>query len=266
MPNPNTKEVIYNTWAPPDSVWSLWVKPVLFSFMDGPPPPFQPSALSQDLSWLPPAEQNVALVLDLPREEGVTLGLEMARRGYRLVPLYNSVPKAAPRDSAATVEHGDHATVMVEVMPILYALWRGTETLAQLAPHAAAPPVFLLDSNRRVGRQPPEPETFDNRSVSFTTDFPSAIFLRTRGISRVILVQWFQNHAQPDLAHTLRRWQEGGITIELKRLEVTDPPTIYNVGSPSRFGAFWYRVCQLLGLTRNALGGYGGIIGQSSGG
>ena len=56
---------------------------------------------------------------------------------------------------------------------------------------------------------PPGPGTFDNRWVVFPQDFPSAAFLRSRGVAEVLLIQ---AGAQPqeDLAHVLLRWQQGG--------------------------------------------------------
>ncbi len=38
------------------------------------------------------------------------------------------------------------------------------------------------------------------------------------------------------------------------------------VERPSRFGWLSYRFWTLLGLTRNELGGFGGLIGESGGG
>ncbi|MDB6110025.1 MAG: hypothetical protein JWR69_1775, partial [Pedosphaera sp.] len=160
----------------------------------------------------------------------------------------------------------DDPISIVDVEPIMCSLWHGTEVLSQLPLPADAPPVFLLDATRRIGRAKPSPGSFDNRSVSFTTDFPSALFLKTHGISRVILALSFQNQAQPDLAHTLRRWQEAGIGIQLKRMEAIGPPAPCTIERPSWFGAIWYRAMVAFGLKRHALGGYGGIIGIASGG
>jgi hypothetical protein len=129
-----------------------------------------------------------------------------------------------------------------------------------------APPAFLLDYNRRGVGENLFPGRYDNRSVSFATDFPSALFLKTHGISRVILVQRQKGQPQPDLAHTLRRWQEAGITVQLKQLDTTEPPENLIVTKPSWFGAIWYRAMESLGVKRNVLGGYGGYIAQPSGG
>ncbi len=30
-----SKDEIYRIWAPPEALWSRWVKPILFSFVDG---------------------------------------------------------------------------------------------------------------------------------------------------------------------------------------------------------------------------------------
>jgi hypothetical protein len=146
----------------------------------------------------------------------------------------------------------------------LEALWLGTEQLRQWDIKADAPPAFLLDSNRRMGDRPPLPGSFDNRSISFTTDFPSANFLRAHGISRAMVVQTSGNRPQPDLSQTLRRWQEEGISIRLKRLDEAGSDLPCVLEKPSWLGAIWYRMTAGMGLRRHALGGYGGIIGMSS--
>jgi len=49
------------------------------------------------------------------------------------------------------------------------------------------------------------PDEFDNRSVCFTTDFPSANFLSAQRVGGVVLVQQTGTRPQLDLAHVLRR-------------------------------------------------------------
>ena len=70
-----------------------------------------------DASWIPPAEDNVAVVLDLPGADGVWTGVALAARGYRPVPLYNAVP-----GPTTGVWIGAFAS-LVDVAPILAALW-----------------------------------------------------------------------------------------------------------------------------------------------
>jgi len=257
------RESIYEFWAPSDALWSRWAKPVLFACQSALPPP---AGLDEavEVSWAPAATENVVLVLDLPGNQGVLMALALAARGYRPVPLYNAVPNPQPQ---LETEDGPRAVVtLVEVRPIMAALWHGAARLQNLSLALEAPPAFLLDANRRGGGPFPIEGCFDNRSVSFTTDFPSANFLFAHNFRRALLVQAGGNQPQPDLAHTLRRWQEAGIAIELKRLDTPGSPIPCNVERPWHFGRFWYRFWTLLGLTRNKLGGFGGLIGDAAGG
>ena len=47
-----------------------------------------------------------------------------------------------------------------------------------------------------------EPDKFDNRSISFTTDFPLVNFFASHGIECVMLVQKDRVEPQSDLART----------------------------------------------------------------
>jgi hypothetical protein len=187
-------------WAPDESPWSPWVKPVLFAHMG--------SAISQlviaetagDVSWAPSPGERAALVLDLPGAEGTLTGLALAARGYRPVPLYNAVP--VPYGQRMLDLATGSAVTAVNVFPIVSALSRGAEELAHLKLSADAPPAFLLDANRRGDGRKMKVGEFDNRSVSFTTDFPSANFLASQKIGRVILVQKDRQAPQTDLAHS----------------------------------------------------------------
>jgi hypothetical protein len=107
---------------------------------------------------------------------------------------------------------------------------------------------------------------FDNRSISFTTDFPSATFMAAHGIRRALLIQSTGDQPQPDLAHTLRRWQDGGIAIALKALDASGPPFPIEVRKPSGFGFLWHRALRMLGLRRHRLGGFGGFVPEPSAG
>ena len=158
------------------------------------------------------------------------------------------------------------ATALVDVVQILAALWHEASRLQGMNLSPNSPPAFLLDANRRGEGLPPAPGRFDNRSISFTTDFPSATFLIANDISRAVLIQPGREDAQPDLAHTLRRWQDGGISIEMKRLDVAGPPVPFQVRVPSGFGLLWQRALGTLGLRRHGLGGFGGFVPMPSAG
>jgi hypothetical protein len=213
-----------------------------------------PAMVTDDL---PALDHQAALVIDLPGPDGIWIGLALAGRGFRPVPLFNAIPDPrTPMPSSLNT----NATAVVDVNPILAALQTAALPLQNLTLAPNAPPAFLLDANRRGAGQALTPGRFDNRSISFTTDFPSATFLAARGIRQAVLIQASTDHPQPDLAHTLRRWQDAGISIVSKRLDSPGAPVPIVVEKPSTFGRLWQRALAVMGLRRYGLGGFGGVI------
>jgi hypothetical protein len=255
-----TKEEVFAIWAPAGAAWSAWVKPVLFAHLPGAFEPFEQEPAPIDIRWAPPSDGTCAVVIDLPSAQGVQVGALLAASGYRPIALYN----AAPGPRGGTMEWAGQSTV--DVWPILDAICGSTPLLARQKLPYAAPPAFMLDSNRRIARGPIVPGRFDNRSVSFPTDFPSANLLLSRGIRRAMLVQLHGNQPEADLAHTLRRWQDAGIEIRVKQLEVPGPAVMCRVGRPSLYRFIWHRLGVLLRLRRNPLGGFGGMLPEASSG
>jgi hypothetical protein len=257
------KEEIYSIWAPENSIWSRWAKPVLFAHLDSALSYIPVTSTPTDVSWSPPPDERVAIVLDLPAAEGVLAGLELAGRGFRPVPLYNALPLPFGETllSSATISR----VAAVDVLPIISALRMGTKLLAQLTLPSYAPPAFLLDANRKGTRKMITGE-FDNRSVSFTTDFPSANFLASQGIQRALVVQKQDLEPQPDLAHTLRRWQDGGLLLERLRLEPLSPRETFEVSRPAWYGAMFQRVLSAVGFRRASGGGFGAWVPDSAAG
>jgi hypothetical protein len=259
-----TKEEIFSIWAPDDSPWSRWVKPVLFAHLDSALAHMPVREVAVDVSWSPPLDGNVALVLDLPGAEGVWTGVALASRGYRPVPLYNALP--LPFGERLFDPLTGRAVAAVDVAPILAALRQGAEKLAQVKLPLDAPPVFLLDASRQGAGVRMQPDEFDNRSISFTTDFPSANFLASRGIQRVRLVQMDRAEPQADLAHSLRRWQDGGLKLERMRLDLPSQSEFFEIARPSWYGAMFQRVLSSIGFRRSSAGGFGAWIADSSAG
>jgi hypothetical protein len=252
------QEAIFEIWAPDSAVWSPWVKPVLFAHLDGLPSE-TPGGGAVAAAWAPAPESGTALILDLPGAEGIGQGLALAARGYRPVPLYNAVPGPDLTLDGALL-------VAVEVRPIMAALRDGAEKLAALPLAPAAPPAFLLDAHRRAEGRGIPAAAFDNRSICFTTDFPSANFLLARGIKRGWLVQRAGRQPQSDLAHTLRRWQEAGLPVELLTLDPPGPPAPLVIPRPAWYGAMFQRALAALGLRRAGGGGFGDWGPDSAGG
>jgi hypothetical protein len=257
------KEEIFTIWAPENSIWSRWSKPILFAHLDSALSHIQVPNAPGDVTWSPPPDERVAVVLDMPGAEGVLTGLALAGRGYRPVPLYNALP--LPFGESLLTPATCSRVAAVDVLPIISALRTGAKLLAQLALPSDAPPVFLLDANRK-GTRKMIPEEFDNRSVSFTTDFPSANFLASQSIQRVLLVQKQVLEPQPDFAHTLRRWQEGAITLERIRLEPLSPREPFEVARPAWYGAMFQRALAAIGLRRSITGGFGTWVPDPSAG
>lgn len=248
------KEAIFDVWAPPRATWSPWCKPVLFAHMgsEEPLPPQQ----SGEQDWpgtfedLPEAHERAVVVVNLPGARSVAFGLLFAEHlRYRPVPLFNGAPAPNRTDAA-----------QVDVLSILSALFHGTERLAKLPLEPDSPPVFLLDARRRHKRDVLVASTaFDNRSVSFPTDFPSAHRLLASGIRRALVVQEMPGGVDADLAHTLRRWQDAGITLTLRALQAASGAEPLSIPKPSAFRSAIYRLLERAGLHRNVLGGFGGF-------
>jgi hypothetical protein len=149
--------------------------------------------------------------------------------------------------------------------PILGSLESATTFLQRLELATDAPPAFLLDSRRQTEVVAAEPGRFDNRWMTFPQDLPSCGFLISRGIRAALLVQHERIQPLDDLAHVLLRWQEGSLALLSVDAGATARPQPLVVQRPRRFRSMWYRVMAILGLQRNAAGGFGSVIPESSG-
>lgn len=256
---------LFEVWAPPESVWSRWAKPVLFASPSA--PPWQEPGWSVEAPGPGPTghlDPGAAYVIDLPGAAAVERGLALAHAGYRPVPLYNTA---------------HHPAAVVATEPILARLAVGAGELAALAIPPAAPPAFLLDSRRLWPHVAPEPGRFDNRWMVFPQDFPSASFLAARGVRRVVLVQevpapaipgipgipWLgSEQPQADLAHVLLRYAQGGLELFLQPADLSADlsalPRPLQVQKPGGFRSIFYRAIALAGLRRGSAGGFGAVI------
>jgi hypothetical protein len=239
----------FSIWAPPESPWSAWAKPSLFFDLDRvfANAPDEGPITVEAAPWLPIFDQRTAVVIDLPGVVSVTRGLQLARRGYRPVPLFNTT-------------HGRDA--VIPVRDILEGLNTGRRVIPATGIPADAPPAFLLDSQRLGGT--PLPGRYDNRWTVLPQDFPSAAKLREHGMVAVLL--WQLHHAQPadDLAHVLRRWQDAGLDIYLEFGDLASPPVPLKVHRPSRYKSILHRLFVLSGLRRNSAGGFGSVVPEPS--
>lgn len=234
----------YQSWAPDDALWTQWAKPVLFA---------NPVAYSlvtlnlPQITWTPENDGRTALIVDRPGEQGILEGLAFAEKGFRPVPLYNGV--LGP----------DGSSMIVNVKNIVAGLYQGAEFLDRLQLPPGAPPVFLLDKNR-MSKAVPDRRKYDNRWVVFPQDMPSADYMLEQGVCQIVVSG---EQLQDDLKHILYSYQKKGIRIfqyrrgsAVKEIEVR---------KPSRYKSIFYRFQILLGLRRNAAGGFGGWMPETSG-
>jgi hypothetical protein len=263
--NKMNKDEIFAAWAPEASPWSTWTKPVLFAHLDSwDVPPGMP-APPDNVNWCPPKEDHVVVVVDLPGAEGALMGIALAERGYRPVPLYSAIPLPAGRAILDPLSGRNVAAV--DVLPIIAVLQEGAKRLVQLPLASDAPPAFLLDGNRQGARYRMAAGEFDNRSICFTTDFPSANFLQAHGFRRALLVQKGGLEPQPDLAHVLRRWEDGGVAPEVVRVDdIPAKAARLAVPRPAWYGAMFQRALAAVGLRRAFGGGFGAWIPDHSAG
>ncbi|MFH0794593.1 MAG: hypothetical protein V2A74_11240 [bacterium] len=245
-----SKEDLYLLWAPESALWSRWAKPALFADLNILPDQFPDSGLAEqasavDVGAIPDPVERCALMVELPGADSVVMGLALANRGYQPVPVFNGCDGPNP---------------VVDVDPIIANLVRGAGELRNIRVRDDAPPAFLLDSRRMTTETKPAPGKFDNRWMVFPQDLPSANFLLSRGLKRVIVVQTGTADIKQDLAHVLLRWQEAGIEIFAKNMQSDVPPSPITVARPSRFRSVWYRALALVGLRRNSAGGFGSVV------
>ena len=239
-----TNEELFDAWAPADAAWSQWAKPVLFAqsptlvSVQGP----ESQAAAGDVSWLPAASGQRALVVELPGARAASLAVALAERGHRPVPLFNTC---------------DDPSAVIDVRPLVSELAAAATPLQSRSLPPDAPPAFLLDSDRMRPAVLPSPGKFDNRWVVFPQDFPSAAFLQSRGIREVLVVMEGEKPEQ-DLAHVLRRWQDAGIAIQAMPPGTAARSIV--VEKPSWFRTLGYRLIAMSGLRRNNAGGFGAVI------
>lgn len=80
------------------------------------------------------------------------------------------------------------------------------------------------------------------------------------GIKQALVVEKARAEPQDDAAHSLLRWQEGGVAVLSKNLEDDLLPGQILVRRPPKYKATWYRALAQLGLRRSSAGGFGSYI------
>jgi len=174
-----TNREAYEMWTSKNSKWANWAKPAPF-VMKNSGAGNQSSAdhyINNDLPvilYLDELKKDTAVFLDLPDYYSINEGLALARIGWRPVPLYNGTNEQPG------------AMVLVDNHGIEKALIWGAGVLKTITTDENAPPVFLLDSNRRH-RYKMNVSVFDNSWDVYAQDIPSAEFFLENGIDKIII-------------------------------------------------------------------------------
>ncbi len=254
-----TKKDVYDIWRPAASVWSPWVKPVLFSFIGQEELESSTIALRE---WPVPMDRNTAIIVNLPDEESVEVGVGLVRSRYQPVPLYNACP--SPAGGIHYTPRSLQSPITLNLDPIVRALCASAQELRDTNLPADAMPAFLLDENRHGWDPWPDPGSFDNRSFVSHSDFPSAGVLIDTGISRVVLIQRGAD-IQFDLREILLRWQREGIVIARQELWGTWEPRKLRVKRPSFLSFLWNKIVIGPQYHQDRLGRFGEVVRHSNG-
>ena len=193
-----TGREIFKIWAPRESKWTDWVRPVPFvAISDSCRASRAMDFVVPSIDYLDRVETNTAIILDLPDCDSIKEGLALAKLGFRPIPLYNGTCEQAG------------AMALVDNHVITSALVWGASELNKLDIPVNAPPAFLVDSNR-AHRFKMNVSVFDNSWDLYNQDMPSAEYFMNNGINKIIVRG---ETIQKDLARILYDFQKKGIVI-----------------------------------------------------
>lgn len=200
--NVMTDKEIYEIWAPPGKKWVDWVRPVPFVEMHEISKKY---CLSEPvlpvIDFEMTACKDAAIIVDLPEDNSVEMGLALAKKGYRPIPVFNGTIEQAGARSTV-----DNSSVGL-------ALFAGAKMFSEIELAEEAKPAFLLDSNR-LHRFKLEDGIFDNSWDIFHQDLPSAEYFLQNGIDKILVIG---ERVAPDLSRTLHGFQKKKIQIFLTK-------------------------------------------------
>lgn len=189
---------IYKIWAPKNSIWSPWVRPVPFvAIDDGYDNNEYISFCPNEIKFLEKFDKSTAIIVDLPGYESIEEGIALTKYGYRPIPLYNGTneqPGVLATTNNREIELG--------------LVW-GASILEKSKIKTDAPPVFLLDSNR-MNRYQMDHSVFDNSWDIYHQDMPTKDFFKKNGIKKIIVRGLKFNM---DLQRILYKFQKNNIKI-----------------------------------------------------
>lgn len=197
-----TNKECYQIWAPSGKKWTEWVRPVPFITAQANVKGYHIGKLSiPTVDSIDARFENAAIIVDLPGDEGVELGLALAKKGYRPVPIYNG-----------TIEQ-ENARATVDNQTVGAALLCGAEILKEIEIKDDALPVFLTDKNR-LNRFKIDASIYDNSWDVYPQDLPSADYFLNNGIQKIVVIS---DSLSKDLKAVFRKYKKKKIEICLIR-------------------------------------------------
>lgn len=186
---------VYKTWAPKDSIWSPWVRPVSFLNIENANAYYH--GLVPQMTNADKVDVKTAVFLDLPGTESVLQGLAYAKEGFQPVALFNATPAQK------------NARALVDTKSITNLLYWGASYLKDFQLKPDARPVFLLDSTRLL-RYRVSTSIYDNSWDLYDQDIPSAEFFFQQNIDKILVIGEKINR---DLARIFYKFQQKGMII-----------------------------------------------------
>lgn len=204
--------------------------------------------LEQRDAWPPDWTQpGTWVILDLPGPRSVALATRLCLLGMQPV---------------CTFDHWPHRWGLLKPEAILAQLLRQAPLLAEAREglHPGMPPLWICDSER-FGVRPGRPTEFDNRYFLDDSILPGRGILKEAGIHRVLYVR--ENVGQkpePDVNPYLAALMKHGFQVQ--RVDLEDEELIAQPFAPAqplnrKFSK---------GFMRNAAGGFGRLIPDTSSG
>lgn len=195
-----TGKEIYRSWAPYGKKWVDWVRPVPFIEIHTKKKGYSVSPIFiPDHICVKACDEKTAILVDLPGAHSVEMGLALAEKGYRPIPVYNGIEEQ--EGARATTDNQSIDTV----------LFYGAKELEKIQIPDDAPPAFLMDTNR-LQRYKMDDSIFDNSWDLYPQDIPSAKYFLAQGIDKILIIG---NQVSRDLKKILYDFQKKGLQIYL---------------------------------------------------
>ena len=190
---------IYKIYAPINTKWTEWVRPVPFVAIDTYKRKPILNWIDRKVISIKKYEKDTAIFIDLPGKESIEFGISLANIGYRPIPLFNGTDE----------QIGSQATTDSYIVES--SLINGSEKLKNIPLEKDANPVFLLDSIR-TNRYRANESIFDNSWDLYKQDIPTAKYFKENGINKIIVIG---NSIERDLRKIFFEFQGEGIEFYL---------------------------------------------------